>query len=402
MKIQIKTTASQSNFALRLVLILAFYVFSVSTFAQSQNSIMDIPQVAVSELLSTPGDHQAFIDAISAPTTRSIKMSMFHLSDEAVIHSLIAAARKGVVIEIILDRSHFSSPATLAIAQDLVSAGIKVKASVAVFNITHTKYMLINNNDWFVTSINLTTEAATTLDLGVRGSDNGIFSEILSVFTMDFNNGDSDLQSVATEQVAKASQPYQPSPDIDLGPYTPPLSNKNLVWSPTDSAKLITDLIHSAQSSIILTVENLRYQTIQDALVDAVSRGVSVQVLVPQVDMNPDSNFNLPALLAMNNVSVNGKTVSVESRMMPGPATANTPYIHLKMIVADKEKIYIGSENFTYNSLIKSRELGIIFSNRSIALRIQTIFEPFFARGVVPVALPPKPVGAVPTCASLF
>ncbi len=399
---QVSHKHSGWHLALKSAFVLAFLVIFMSSFAQARVAkwIKEQTPIAITELLMTPGDHQAFIDVITAPSTKSIKMSMFHLSDPDVISALVSVAQKAVDVQIILDRGHFSSASTLAIAQQLVAAGAKVKASSPVFNITHTKYMLVNDDDWFVTSINLTTEAATTLDLGVRGNDLDIFKEILSVFMMDFANGDADLQKVATEVTTGP----RPMPPTDLSPFTPPLNDSHLVWSPTDSAQKIIDLIHSAQHTLILTVENLKYQTIQDELVAAVARGVQVQVVVPQVDMNPDANFNLDALLAMQNVKVNGKIISVPSRMMPGPASVDTPYVHLKMIAADGENIYIGSENFTFNSLMASRELGIIFANKTIAAKINEIFQKVWKVSVEPK---PKPYAKtneddVPNCSALF
>jgi phosphatidylserine/phosphatidylglycerophosphate/cardiolipin synthase-like enzyme len=98
-------------------------------------------------------------------------------------------------------------------------------------------------------------------------------------------------------------------------------------------------------------------------------------LIVPAVDMNPNPNYNQPALQAMQNVNVNGKTVSVNSRMMPGPATAQTPYMHAKMIVVDAKTIYIGSENFTTNSLQFARELGVILSDPATAAKIKADFD---------------------------
>ncbi len=334
------------------------------TFAQSW--YRNLENLHVTELITTPGDHQSFIRAISSPSTRSIKMSMFHLTDTEVIQALETKAKDPAInIQIILDRSGLKDAKTLAIAIKLKKSGIHIRASNPVFNITHTKYMLINNTDWFVTTINLTTKAATTVDVGIRGDNPDIFKEILSVFRMDFKNGISNLSQAAQEN------PIHPS---ELSSFTPALSQPNLVWSPTNSSLKIVQLLKTAQKSILLTVENLRYQPIQKALINAVARGVEVKVIVPQDDLNKDPNYNLKAIYQMQNVNANGKLLSVQTRLMPGPSSAQTPYMHMKMILVDDLSIFLGSENFSVNSLISSRELGIIFKDQGIAHYLTNIF----------------------------
>jgi len=49
-------------------------------------------------------------------------------------------------------------------------------------------------------------------------------------------------------------------------------------------------------------------------------------------------------------------------------------YIHAKMIIADGKESFIGSENFSYNSLQANRELGIIFRNKKIIKSLEEIF----------------------------
>ena len=65
----------------------------------------------------------------------------------------------------------------------------------------------------------------------------------------------------------------------------------------------------------------------------------------------------------------------VETKMMGSPSTAATPYIHAKAIVVDGLRAYVGSINFSTNSLHNAREVGIIFQNQSAASLIDGKFN---------------------------
>ena len=43
---------------------------------------------------------------------------------------------------------------------------------------------------------------------------------------------------------------------------------------------------------------------------------------------------------------------------------ALAPYLHAKIMLRDDGKIFLGSENFTTNSLDNNREMGILLENR--------------------------------------
>jgi phosphatidylserine/phosphatidylglycerophosphate/cardiolipin synthase-like enzyme len=45
------------------------------------------------------------------------------------------------------------------------------------------------------------------------------------------------------------------------------------------------------------------------------------------------------------------------------------------MLVADNTYLFLGSENFSSNSMLKNRELGLIISNTPIADTLETTFE---------------------------
>ncbi|HEX4206453.1 MAG TPA: phospholipase D-like domain-containing protein [Ktedonobacteraceae bacterium] len=50
-------------------------------------------------------------------------------------------------------------------------------------------------------------------------------------------------------------------------------------------------------------------------------------------------------------------------------------YIHGKMMVADGQKAFVGSENFSSASLDKNRELGILLADHTVIATLQQTFQ---------------------------
>ena len=55
-------------------------------------------------------------------------------------------------------------------------------------------------------------------------------------------------------------------------------------------------------------------------------------------------------------------------------------YIHAKMILADNSQAFVGSENFSYTSLRKNRELGIILTKSTILKSLSATFSADFSK----------------------
>lgn len=65
----------------------------------------------------------------------------------------------------------------------------------------------------------------------------------------------------------------------------------------------------------------------------------------------------------------------VLAKVMPIPESVTHPYMHSKMMIADGVTSYVGSVNFSKNSTLRARELGILFSEVKPIQEMSTIFE---------------------------
>ncbi len=304
------------------------------------------------QLLVTPAaDHQPFIDAIDGAKT-SIDLAMFHLTDTSIVAALTRATARNVAVRVILDGSSLKTPKYANAAKALGGA---VRGSSPAFSITHEKAMVVDRQVAFITAINLTRDVATTRDLGVITRAPGVVDDVERLFAADWDNAQTG------------------------GNATPQMHEPSLVVSPTGSRDKLVSLIGAATHDLIATVENLGDPAIAEALISAAHRGVQVRVIVPLCDKGNDPLYDLAPARRF-------AAAKIPIGMMPTPESAERPYMHSKMIQIDGAMTYVGSVNFSINSLTKARELGVIFANPAAAATIATAFEADWATAIPPPA----------------
>ncbi|CAN5590047.1 hypothetical protein BH10BDE1_BH10BDE1_34780 [soil metagenome] len=335
--------------------VVSFFVFAVAitapqfsfaaTTAATGSSTPDV-------LIVTPRDgHAPFTDAIDA-AKKQVSMVMFHLSEKSVIASLKAAGTRGVETKVILDREIAAKSASApGIIADLKAAGVQVELSSPAFSITHEKSMLIDGKTLFITSMNMTTIFSRTRDFGIVTAEKTAIDEYKTFFDTDWSNA-------------------------QTGAGVTPPDSTDLVWSPTSSTAKLTALIASAKKTVDIMVENLGSADIQAALSAAAKSGVTIRLLVPACIEGTAPNRNEPYL---DQLMADG----VDARVMAGTPSTAIPYTHAKMMVVDKHKFYLGSENFSFNSLTKAREVGLVRDNAGLAKEISAIFDGDFGAASV-------------------
>jgi phosphatidylserine/phosphatidylglycerophosphate/cardiolipin synthase-like enzyme len=280
-------------------------------------------------------------------------MMMYHLTVLPVVDALAAAARRGVDVELIIDKTNWDSHTSQTVKTTLSNGGVKVTPSSPGFRITHVKSFVVDESTAYIMSLNLTSPYVQTRDYAVVTKDKSVVEEFLSVFAADLDNA---AKGTAT---------------------TPALRDPHLVWSPVDSEDRLTAFIASAKTTLVVSTENLGDAPVQQALVAAVGRGVHVRVLAPLCDQNPDVLFNLPPLATL-------AAEGIDARAMPAPSSPEVPYAHAKMMIADGERAFIGSINLSRASTTEARELGVVFADAAAIGMITADFEHDWAKGVSP------------------
>ena len=277
-----------------------------------------------------PGDGRPpILDEIAA-ARRSVDLEVYLLSDETILKALEEAQRRGVAVRVILEEHPFggqgNQPTIFARLQD---AGIAVRWSNPLFRFTHIKTMVVDDEVALIMNLNLTASSfSKNREFAVITTEPEAVRTAAAIFEADWTRG----------------------PEPDPGP---------LVVSPTNSRHELLALIDGATTSLEVYAEVLRDPETLAALGDAAGRGVEVRVIV-----SPNADFSE----ARAQLVAAGVDLRLLSRL----------YVHAKVVVADGERAFIGSQNFSATSLDLNRELGIIVDDPVSLARIQRIFETDF------------------------
>ncbi|MBC7465059.1 MAG: hypothetical protein H7256_03630 [Bdellovibrio sp.] len=349
------------------LLFTALFVFSFTAAAFTIPEISFLNHVEPLQnvkFIVTPEDGNEQLVAAFDAAKKSIKVGIFGISSQDIAGSLVTAQKRGVSVTVICDSYCEASPKRLAITNQLRESGVTVYIASSGFSITHWKMFVIDENLAFISTMNFISRHSEMRDMGVFVSNPTIVQEILNVYAADIENSKNSTA------------------------ITPPLSQPNLVWSPANSADKLVQLINSADQTIEIWIENMGNNSVHAALAKAVQRQVKVRVLTSLCGMGMTGSMaykNLKQLIATG-VTVQG---------MPYPATTDMPYIHAKTINVDHQMVFMGSENFSNNSLLNSRELGLIFNNQQIQSRMANLYEADWKHSL------PIPDIAPETCDSL-
>lgn len=305
------------------------------TLALAQAELAAVPSDAPLSLIVEPQDGIApLLEAISGART-SVDLVIYELQDPAVERALAQAAARGVKVRVLLENlntfgRHPNDPAY----QYLASSSVPVKWAPSYFPLTHQKTLIADGKTAYILTFNLQPQYyGGSRDFGVVDSDPIDVAAIEQAFKSDWQG--------AQEAAA---------------------SGRDLVWSPGSSAALLA-LIAEASSTLDVYNEEMADPRITQALEAAAARGVSVRVV-----MTYATNWKQ----ALNELTQSG--VSVRTY-----ASSAAFYIHAKAIVADDSEAFVGSENFSMQSLDQNRELGILLTRPDIIEELESTFTHDYA-----------------------
>jgi hypothetical protein len=268
--------------------------------------------------------------------TSSINVTIYELKDTTLVNDLIAREKAGVKVRVILDQAQQSYDSAAYSA--LTAGGVGVVWSSTTFTYTHQKTISVDGRESYISTGNFdTTYYATSRDYGVFDTDANDVAAITAVFNADY-----------------AHSTITPSDSGDL------------VWSPTDSQTQLLALINGATKSLDIEQEEFSDTTLINAIVSALNRGVTVRV----------------ALEDPSSYSSEVSEVENAGGKVTGYSSSTGFYIHAKTVIADygtsAAKAFLGSENFSSNSLNDNRELGLITADSGVVSGLESTFTADF------------------------
>lgn len=291
-------------------------------------------------------DAQVFVEpqAGEAPVLRAIRgaqssvwVEVYLLTDRNVIYALEDAEQRGVDVRVLLELNPYGSGTTSpqVTLQQLQAAGVKAKGSDPVFHYTHEKAIIVDSVTLLIMTANLSKS-------GLGGSSYA-------------DNREYGVIDTAAPDVREASAIFL----ADWQRQTPTLTDPNLVVSPINARQRLLAFIAGARSTLLVEDEEMYDRQTEDALIAAARRGVHVEIVLPKPSSSNSSSADVARLLQ------GGAHVRYIS----------TVYMHAKMMVADGRLGFVGSENFSANSLDNNRELGILIADPNAVATLSQTFQ---------------------------
>jgi phosphatidylserine/phosphatidylglycerophosphate/cardiolipin synthase-like enzyme len=316
-----------------LPLALALTCFASVPPAAATGPMPLAPGVQHVELLVEPDDGLGALTGAIRAANRSIRLTMYILTDHSVIRALEFAHAVGVDVRVILEQHPYgaNSSTNLFAYNNLMAADIPVRWSSARYLLTHEKSMLIDGSTAYIMTTNFTRAAFhANREFDVIDRDRREASALDALFAADW-----------------AGRPYTPA-------------DPNLVTSPSNARAALGALIASARRSLDIYAEELQDGGMVRALAGAARHGVRVRLLLP-APAGPDPDGPAVAAAAAAGVAVH--------------RLAQTQlYIHAKAIMVDSARAFVGSQNLSTASLDRNRELGVLLSDRRAVARLERTF----------------------------
>jgi cardiolipin synthase len=288
-------------------------------------------------LITEPGPGDRPFVALIEGARHSVEVTIYELNDSQVERALAAAAARGVHVAVLLDHGLYGAGRALndPAYRYLSAHGVSVSWAPAYFALTHQKTILIDGRVAAIMTLNLTpADYAGSRDFAVLDYRAADVSQVAQTFDADMRH----------RQIV------------------PGAGSGDLLWSPGAQAPLEALIAH-ARHSVDVESEEMDDPAVTRELCLAARRGVRVRILMSYQ----------PALrAALAYLAVCGAQV----RTYPAGAAL---YIHAKLILIDRRTVFIGSQNFSRQSLLYNRELGIVAENPELTATAEHTFDSDFA-----------------------
>jgi phosphatidylserine/phosphatidylglycerophosphate/cardiolipin synthase-like enzyme len=295
------------------------------------------PAVALSALIE-PGAGIGPIYALLASARHTVDLVMYELDDAQAEQLLAGDAAHGVDVRVVLYSAYTGSENDAAFSY-LKGHGVHVRWASSLYALTHQKTLVVDGLVAAIMTLNWTSRYySDTRDVAVVDRIPADVAAIEATFDADYG-----------------------------GTRITPARGADLVWSPTTSEPALLSLINGAEHDLFVENEEMSSREITDALAAAARRGVDVEVCMT----NSSSWSSEFATLV-------GAGVHLRVYAPDAPL-----YIHAKVLVRDPgaadQQAFVGSQNFSTESLLDNRELGIVLNGGSLVGQLETTIRDDYA-----------------------
>ena len=271
------------------------------------------------KLLVQPDDGVGpVLEAIERAET-SLDLYVFRLTHPKLKRALGDAVSRGVVVRALI--AHVTADGSEGLRKlesELLGMGVTVSRTAEDLIRYHGKVLIKDRTNVYILGYNLTRrDIAHARSFGIATRQKSLVAEAIRLFEADF----------------------------DRQLYTPRLDQ--FVVSPFNSRASILSLIEGAREQLLIYEPRLTDRLIQKALEQRAMAGINVRII--------------------SKVAKNANAVQVAA--YPGER------MHVRAIVQDSRRVFIGSQGLRRAELDRRREVGVIVDDKDVVRGVTRIFE---------------------------
>jgi len=270
-------------------------------------------------VIASPQKEKWLLDSINW-AKKEIKLAVYMFTVPSLMEALLQAKKRGVDIKIILEKNPYNAT---SINKEAVQFFRKNSLDFhetddQFFSFMHAKYMIIDD-EWIISTANWTRSSfSSNREFFILGKDIEILNDLRSLFKSDFWG------------------------DLWFSDH-----NKILAW-PTNARERLLHFISSSRDTIKIYMPDISDEESILEIQKACKNGKNISILLNESKEN----------------TINGNKIS--QNWCPKIRIMKNPSLHAKVIIIDDISGFVGSFNFTKNSLENNRELWVFIDGKSI------------------------------------
>jgi len=277
-----------------------------------------VHQVEVMKLIVQPEEGVAPVIKAIKRARRSIDVLIFRLDSDEIAKALQDAVERGVDVRALTAHTNRGGNKKLRkLELQLLAGGVTVSRTADAFVRYHGKMMIVDSAALHLYGFNFTRmDMSKSRSFGVTTRNRKLVREAAKLFEADFNR-----------------QRYTPS------------SNR-LIVSPENARERLAKFIGGAHKELLIYDPELCDDAMLQVITERIKAGVAVKV-IGKVERKWD----------------------VVCERYPGKR------LHVRTIVRDGSKAFVGSQSLRRLELDKRREVGVIVHDRKVVHAIREVFE---------------------------
>lgn len=361
-----------------------------------------VESVPVSTIYGQPGvmrTQQAWLDMIRGARS-TIDIAAFYISNKPgealapVIDALIARARAGVKVRILLDRTFMrESLSSIKPLQGIPNLDIRVlPVDSLTGGVLHAKYFIVDDSSIFVGSQNWDWRALDQIHEIGAWIDNARFARTFdAVFEFDWHlAAHPDLPKA--ERAAVRPPDFAPATEGDPVILHDEKDSAVVAFPAFSPPSLVPEWVDSEQPALVRFIKSARHTlrvqvmtlsalmhygprgywtALDNALRDAAARGVKVEIIVADWALREPMQAYLKSLAVLPNITVKFSTV-------PPAPQGFIPYArveHCKYAVADSRRAFIGTGNWEWSYFNTTVDASVFISGTDAVGTLIKIFD---------------------------